>query len=122
MNLAQRDKMFIELKSQIECKQRAMLERFDALRSAANENKLLDRVLADYVAYYKEALASKKREEEALIVLRDYLESMSDAIQVSDVQMDYLKAERDQTIARLQSVRRDMQDLLNRTREGALAE
>lgn len=116
MNLAQRDNTFLELKYQIQCKQNSLLERFSNVKQAASENKLLDGVLKDYVKYYKDALAAKRQQEESLSLLRNYLDAMSEAAVVSDAQMDYLKEERAQTIAKLDEVRRDMSNLLERTR------
>ena len=60
MDLAQRDKTFLELKYQIQCKQNSLLERFNNVKQAAAENQLLDGVLKDYVTYYKDALAAKR--------------------------------------------------------------
>lgn len=117
MNLAQRDKAFLELKYKIQCKQNALLERFDSVKAASNENKLLEGVLQDYIKYYKDALEAKRRQEESLTLLKDYLESMSDAIAVSDLQMEYLKNERAQTIEKLKDVRLDMARLIEKTRE-----
>ena len=115
MNLAQRDRAFLDLKYRIQCKQNSLIERFDDVKRAAAENQLLDGVLQDYIKYYKEALAAKRQQEESLILLRDYLEAMGDAASVSDAQLEYLKEERSQTIERLNEVRRDMSRLLERT-------
>lgn len=115
MNLAQRDKTFLELKYQIQCKQNSLLERFSNVKQAASENKLLDGVLKDYIKYYKEALAAKRQQEESLSLLRDYLEAMGEAANVSDAQLEYLKEERAHTIERLNDVRQDMSRLLQKT-------
>lgn len=115
LSLAERDKIFTDLKYKIQCKQDALLERFANVKSAASENKLLEGVLEDYVKYFKDALAAKKREEEALTVLRNYLDTMGNAISISDLQMDYLKGERNKTINRLKDVRRDMEQLIDKT-------
>lgn len=117
MNLADRDKIFLELKHKIQCKQKSLLERFDNIKEAAGENELLTGVLEDYIKYYKDALEAKKQQEESLTLLRDYLHMMSNAITVSDLQMDYLKQERTQTIERLNDVRRDMSLLLEKTKQ-----
>lgn len=117
MNLAQRDKAFVELKYRIQCKQNALLERFSNVKQAAEENKLLDGVLKDYVKYYRDALAAKRQQEESLTLLKGYLEAMSEAAAVSDAQMDYLKEERAQTIEKLDDVRREMARLLEKTGE-----
>lgn len=118
MDLAQRDKTFLELKYQIQCKQNSLLERFNNVKQAAAENQLLDGVLKDYIAYYKDALAAKRQQEEALTLLKGYLEAMGEAAAVSDAQLDYLKEEKAHTIAKLDEVRRDMSNLLERTSGG----
>lgn len=115
MNLAQRDKTFLELKYQIQCKQDSLLERFKNVKQASAENTLLDGVLQDYVKYYKEALAAKRQQEESLSLLRDYLEAMGEAASVSDAQLEYLKEEKAHTIQRLNDVRQDMSRLLEKT-------
>ena len=115
MNLGQRDNRFLELKYQIECKQKSLLDRFNNVKQAAAENELLNGVLEDYVSYYKDALAAKRQQEESLTLLRDYLGAMSEAATVSDAQLEYLKEERDVTIEKLNSVKRDLQNLLQKT-------
>lgn len=115
MNLAQRDKTFLELKYQIQCKQESLLQRFNDVKEAARENELLDGVLSDYVKYYNEALAAKRQQEESLTLLKGYLEAMGEAAAVSNAQLDYLKEERAHTIERLGDVRRDMERLLEKT-------
>ena len=115
MDLGQRDNRFLELKYQIECKQKSLLDRFNNVKQAAAENELLNGVLEDYVSYYKDALAAKRQQEESLTLLRDYLGAMSEAATVSDAQLEYLKEERDVTIEKLNSVKRDLQNLLQKT-------
>ena len=115
MNLGQRDNKFLELKYQIECKQKSLLDRFNNVKQAAAENELLNGVLEDYISYYKDALAAKRQQEESLTLLRDYLGAMSEAATVSDAQLEYLKEERNVTIDKLNSVKRDLQNLLQKT-------
>lgn len=115
MDLGQRDNRFLELKYQIECKQESLLNRFNNIKQAAVENELLNGVLKDYVSYYKDALSAKRQQEESLSLLRDYLEDMSEASAVSDAQLEYLKEERNVTIEKLNSVKRDLQSLLQKT-------
>ena len=115
MDLGQRDNRFLELKYQIECKQKSLLDRFNNVKQAAAENELLNGVLEDYVSYYKDALAAKRQQEESLTLLRDYLGAMSEAATVSDAQLEYLKEERNITIEKLNSVKRDLQNLLQKT-------
>ena len=115
MDLGQRDNRFLELKYQIECKQKSLLDRFNNVKQAAAENELLNGVLEDYVSYYRDALAAKRQQEESLTLLRDYLGAMSEAATVSDAQLEYLKEERDVTIEKLNSVKRDLQNLLQKT-------
>lgn len=115
MDLAKRDKTFLELKYRIQCKQESLLSRFNDVKQAAAENELLNGVLEDYIAYYKDALAAKRQQEESLTLLRDYLEAMSEAATVSDAQLEYLKEERDMTINKLNNVKQDLRDLLEKT-------
>lgn len=112
MDFALRDKSVLLLKEQIKCRQRMLLERFQSVREASNENKVLQGVVKDYQEYYNELIKSKKEQAEALSLLRDYLEGIQDIIDVSDEQMDYLKQEKQETIERLQNVRNEMESLV----------
>lgn len=111
MDLARRDKLYIEIKNKIQCKQDALLMRFDEIKKATKENSLLEGVLQDYIKYYQDALNTKKQQEEALIILRDYLETINNSIDNSDEKMDYLHNERSKIIRKLQNVRGQMQKL-----------
>lgn len=115
MEIAIEDQQLNVLKHQIQCRQRMMIERFKTVRESVKENSLLSGVLEDYKKYYQELIESKRAQAEALVLLRDYLESMEQAIELSDTQMDYLKQERNETINRLQDVRQDMARLLHET-------
>lgn len=115
MEIAIEDQKLNVLKHQIQCRQRMMIERFKTVRDSVKENTLLAGVLEDYKKYYQDLIASKRAQAEALMLLRDYLESMEQAINLSDVQMEYLKHERSETINRLQDVREEMKRLLDET-------
>lgn len=115
MEIAIKDQKLNVLKHQIECRQRMMIERFKSVRDSVKENSLLSGVLEDYKKYYQDLIESKRAQAEALMLLRDYLESMEQAIDLSDAQMEYLKQERNETINRLQDVRGEMERLLDET-------
>jgi len=115
MEIAMEDQRLNVLKHQIQCRQRMMIERFKAVRDSVKENSLLAGVLEDYKKYYQDLIESKRAQAEALMLLRDYLESMEQAIDLSDAQMAYLKQERTETIDRLQDVRKEMERLLDET-------
>ena len=116
MDLAQRDRLFIEIKNKIQCKQNALLDRFDAIKKASTENKLLEGVLQDYVKYYQDAINTKTQQEEALLILRDYLETISSTVDKSSEKMDYLHNEKMNIIKKLQDVRSQLKTLNEKTK------
>ena len=116
-DLALKDKLFTELQQKIQHKREFLMDRYDAIREASKENALLNGVLKDYVNYYKEVIEAKKREEAALVMLRDYLDTISSAVLESEEQMEHLRAEKAQTINYLSIVRQDMQKLLDKTKQ-----
>lgn len=116
MELAKRDKLFLEIKNKIQCKQDALLSHFDEIKKSSKENKMLEGVLQDYVKYYQEALETKKQQEDALVILRDYLETINDSVDRSSEKMDYLHNERMKIIKKLQEVRGQIQQLNDRTK------
>lgn len=116
MELAHRDKLFIEIKNKIQCKQNALLDRFETIKTASSDNKLLEGVLQDYVKHYQDTLDTQKQQEKALLILRDYLENISNTLEQSNEKMEYLKNERSQIINKLQDVRLKMEKLNDRTK------
>lgn len=116
MEIAIQDQRVALLRERLACQQNKMLDQFKSIKEAARENTLLSGVLSDYETFYRELVQSKREQEAALLVLREYLESIGEVINVSDAQMEYLKEERAHTIDRLDEVRRDMQTILNKTR------
>jgi chromosome segregation ATPase len=111
MNLAQRDKLYIELKKKIQCKENMLLERYSDIKTASNENALLKAVLEDYANYYQDALETQRKQEEALLLLRDYLEEISKTVDNSNEKMEYLQNERSSIVNKLENVRHKMKDL-----------
>ena len=116
MEIAVRDQRVALLREKVTCQQNKMSEQFRSIKEAAQENSLLSGILSDYQNFYEQLIEAKREQESALLVLRQYLESIGEVIDVSDAQMEYLKEERAHTIERLDEVRRDMQTILNRTK------
>lgn len=111
MDLAQRDKLYFELKKKIQCKENELLERYSNIKTASKENALLNTVLQDYINYYQESLETQRKQEEALLLLRDYLEEISKTVHNSNEKMEYLQNERSGIVNKLEDVRNKMKDL-----------
>lgn len=111
MDLAQRDKLYIELKKKIQCKENTLLERYSDIKTASNENALLKAVLEDYANYYQDALETQRKQEKALLLLRDYLEEISKTVDNSNEKMEYLHNERSSIVNKLENVRHKMKAL-----------
>ena len=73
-------------------------------------------VLQKHVDYYKELINEKKRKEQALLTLRNYLDNIDSALVQSDEQMEHLHFEKRQTIEKLDLLREEMKKLMDKTR------
>ena len=118
MEIAIRDKRLLILKKEVLANQQRMIQQFDEVKQIANENKLLEGVLRDYLTFYRDMLLAKREQEQQLIELRDYLEQMRSIIGESNEELAYLKEERMKTIGRLDDVRHEIKNLLDLTENG----
>ena len=118
MEIAIRDKRLLILKKEVLANQQRMLQQFDEVKQIANENKLLEGVLRDYLTFYRDMLLAKRQQEQQLVELRDYLEQMRSIIGESNEELAYLKEERMKTIGRLDDVRQEIKNLLDLTENG----
>lgn len=118
MEIAIRDKRLLILKKEVLANQQRMIQQFDEVKQIANENKLLEGVLRDYLTFYKDMLLAKRQQEQQLVELRDYLEQMRSIIGESNEELAYLKEERMKTIGRLDDVRQEIKNLLDLTENG----
>ena len=118
MEIAIRDKRLLILKKEVLANQQRMLQQFDEVKQIANENKLLEGVLRDYLTFYRDMLLAKRQQEQQLVELRDYLEQMRSIIGESNEELAYLKEERMKTIGRLDDVRQEIKNLVDLTENG----
>jgi hypothetical protein len=118
MEIAIRDKRLLILKKEVLANQQRMIQQFDEVKQIANENKLLEGVLSDYLTFYRDMLLAKRQQEQQLVELRDYLEQMRSIIGESNEELAYLKEERMKTIGRLDNVRQEIKNLLDLTENG----
>ena len=118
MEIAIRDKRLLILKKEVLANQQRMIQQFDEVKQIANENKLLEGVLRDYLTFYRDMLMAKRQQEQQLVELRDYLEQMRSIIGESNEELAYLKEERMKTIGRLDDVRQEIKNLLDLTENG----
>lgn len=118
MEIAIRDKRLLILKKEVLANQQRMIQQFDEVKQIANENKLLEGVLRDYLTFYRDMLLAKRQQEQQLVELRDYLEQMRSIIGDSNEELAYLKEERMKTIGRLDDVRQEIKNLLDLTENG----
>ena len=118
MEIAIRDKRLLILKKEVLANQQRMIQQFDEVKQIANENKLLEGVLRDYLTFYRDMLLAKRQQEQQLVELRDYLEQMRSIIGESNEELAYLKEERMKTIGRLDDVRQEIKNLLDLTENG----
>jgi len=113
MDIALRDIHIQKLKEMIDYKKNELRERYSQIRESSKENALLSDVADDYSRYYSEILKKRRKQEESLIKLRDYLESIKMMINLSDEELADLNTERINTMERLDNVKREIQSLLD---------
>lgn len=117
MDSAEADRVFMDIKNKIEYKRNSLFDKYKYIKEASSENDLLKGVLNEYVEYYKQLIDEKKRKEQALVKLRDYLDNIDMALIKSDEQMDHLRSEKQHTIEKLEVVRQEMNKLLDKTKQ-----
>lgn len=109
MNLAEKDKILMELKYKIQCKHDALINKYISIKEASKDNELLNDVLQEFVQYYKEQIEENKRTELALVRLRDYLDELDSAHLLTNEKMEHVLYEKEQIFQKLTNIRKELE-------------
>ena len=74
MDIAKRDQIITALRSEIDRVRGGVLDQLQDIGEIQKENEFLTEIVGDYKKYHRALLRQKKREEDHLKMLVDYLE------------------------------------------------
>ena len=112
MKLSERDKAITRIGHEIEHQKALMRKRFAGLKTTANENRLLSRVVDDYQRYYDHLRKQKEEQKEALRLVSEYLTDVAATSDLTKALLQEAKHDQTATLEEIEHIRKDIDSLL----------
>ena len=117
MEIARSDKIKKKLLEEICARKKQMGVNLRTLRARRSENDMLAGVVADYEKYHAFILAEKERKEKTFKGIIEYLDRIMEEGKLTDSGLRETKYEQDRLIESLGSIRGQLDELMEITRE-----
>lgn len=100
-----------QLKDAIANRKQFLLQQYTSISHYVDENKLLAIVRDDYIDMYKQTILQKQKQQEYLIKLKTYLDSINSIIDLSDIEKNNLEKEKNELLISIGQIRNDINSL-----------
>ena len=97
-----------DMRNMIEQAQNEMDENFIHVREKQKQNKFLTGVVEDYIKYYKYIKKQKVEQEEALRIISDYIDSISQDTELTKELLAQSKQDQKDILAKMQQIKREV--------------
>ena len=97
-----------DMRNMIEQAQNEMDENFIHVREKQKQNKFLTGVVEDYIKYYKYIKKQKVEQEEALRIISDYIDSISQDTELTKELLAQSKQDQIDILAKMQQIKREV--------------
>lgn len=111
--LAILDSREADMRNMIELAQNEMDENFIQVREKQKQNKFLTGVVEDYIKYYKYIKKQKVEQEEALRIISDYIDSISQDTEITKELLEQSKNDQKSILAKMQQIKREVDKITN---------
>ena len=112
MLLAIRDKNIKDLQSKLEERRQILLEQHRNLKKTTKENEFLEEVAQDYNKYYGFIQKQKEDQIAAFELINEYLEKIISDSKITETSLRTAKQEQSQIIERINSIRKELEDIM----------
>tara|TARA_B100001769_G_scaffold274838_1_gene274386 strand:- start:22 stop:378 length:357 start_codon:yes stop_codon:yes gene_type:complete len=112
IDLANRDKMIQHLREEAIVQEKNLMSRYKSLKHVSSENKFLEGVVDDYKSYYKRIRNQKEEQYEALRVLFDYIEKISEENIVANNLLCEIQHDQRRIIREMKQVSNEIENIL----------
>jgi hypothetical protein len=107
------DRQEADMRSMIAESQNEMDENFIQVREKQKQNKFLTGVVEDYIKYYKYIKTQKVEQEEALRIISEYIDSISQDTEITKELLAQSKNDQKSILAKMQQIKREVDKITN---------
>ena len=111
MNCAKRDIMINNINSEIAFKKKELCKKRNYLKNLSTENEFLEDVVNDYNSYYDYIIKQKHKQYEALAMLSDYLDNISENVDTTDNILNETKYDQKLLLNQINIIKKEIKNL-----------
>ena len=112
MDLASKDKQFIELQQLIELKRKMLLDKQIKYKKISKQNHFLEEIKNDYSNYSNYIMKQKQEQIQALEILHNYVKDLTISGNLSKQNVKDAKYEQKKIIKELKSIKRNLDEVI----------
>jgi len=112
VDLASKDKQFIELQQLIELKRKMLLDKQIKYKKISKQNHFLEEIKNDYSNYSNYIMKQKQEQIQALEILHNYVKDLTTSGKLSKQNVKDAKYEQKKIIKELKSIKHNLDDAI----------
>ena len=112
MDLASKDKKFIQLQQLIELKRKMLLDKQIKYKKISKQNHFLEEIKNDYSNYSNYIMKQKQQQIQALEILHNYVKDLTISGNLSKQNVKDAKYEQKKIIKELKSIKHNLDDVI----------
>jgi len=112
MDLASKDKKFIQLQQLIELKRKMLLDKQIKYKKISKQNHFLEEIKNDYSNYSNYIMKQKQEQIQALEILHNYVKDLTISGNLSKQNVKDAKYEQKKIIKELKSIKHNLDDVI----------
>ena len=113
ISLAERDMQLNKIQKEITFKKQLLLEKYIYLKDKKNTNIYLEGVKGDYQEYYNHLLKEKRKQEEAMQSLKQYLEKLMKVNKLADDERSSMKQDHEEILSEIRKIKNELDNLMH---------
>ena len=114
MNVEEKEIYLVDLEDRIQAKKRFLLKKRRELFKLQETNQFLRGVLSDYNEYHVLFLDEKRREEEAMTRLKEYVDNIVVTGKLTDEDLRAARKEQNHILKEIGNIKKDLDDLVKK--------
>jgi hypothetical protein len=115
MDLARRDMSIEDMRIEVVGRKKMLLDKLKELRRTSSTNQLLKGITDDYEQYFSYIKKQKRQQYDALCMLSDYIENISENTELTEQLLRESKFDQKHILSHMRKVKGELDDLISET-------
>jgi hypothetical protein len=115
MDLARRDMSIEDMRIEVVGRKKMLLDKLKELRRTSSTNQLLKGITDDYEQYFIYIKKQKRQQYDALCMLSDYIENISENTELTEQLLRESKFDQKHILSHMRKVKGELDDLISET-------